>query len=218
MRKVPDMTQHDVSADVNVVPAYEVDTIGAPFRVTLKDSVVIRKDPDRGKEIVCIPDPIGMVHTVARSRAVHPRKLSGPDIVFLRKALGLRGKQLASYLDISPEHYSRCEAGTKVFSSATERLFRLFVFVASFYEAPEQLLAKMEAPDIAIEPVRKPNVNEANESLGNQFLKYFMTMKIQSVFSTNELHFELTRKCVHHTHVRPCSDKIEDGKWERLAA
>jgi hypothetical protein len=212
------MTQHDVSKDVGVVSAYQVDTIGAPFRVTLKDSVEFRKDPVTGKDLVHIPDLVGMVQTVARLRAMHPRKLSGLDIVFLRKALGLKAKSLASYLDVSAEHFSRCEAGTKVFSSATERVLRLFVFVASFYEAPEKLLARMETPEHSTEPARKAGANEADGGLGKMFLEYFMTMKIESVFTANELHFELARICVHSATDHPC-DKVEDGKWEeRLAA
>lgn len=214
------MTQHELARDVRVVPAYQVDTLGSPFRVTLKESVEIRTDGATGKEIVHIPDFVGMAHTVARCRAAHPRKLSGKDIVFLRKALGIRAKSLADYLDVSPEHLSRCETGTKVLSSATEKVLRLFVFAASFFKSPDELLNSIRGSNES-EAVRRPNTTGSDDKTGNAFLEYFLTLKIQSVFSADdELHFELIRRCSHDVHEHPCGESAEDGKWssDNLAA
>lgn len=206
------MTQHEPARDVRVVSAYQVDTLGSPFRVTLKDSVEIRIDRATGKEIVHIPDFVGMVHTVARCRAAHPRKLSGKDIVFLRKALGIRAKSLADYLDVSPEHLSRCESNAKVLSSATEKVLRLFVFAASYFKSPDELLSSIRGS--TEETVQRPNSTDSEDNLGNAFLEYFFKLKIQSVFSADdELHFELTRKCPHQDHTHPCGENLEDGKW-----
>lgn len=208
------MTQHDDSALSNVVPAYEVDTLGAPFRVTLVDSVQIKMDEVAGKELVLIPDFVGMVNAVARCRAIHPRKLSGDEIVFLRKALGVKAKALATYLDVSPEHLSRCEAGSKVLSSASERMLRLFVFLATFYESPQDLLAKLEGSEDLAEPTRKTKAS--SNDLGEAFLQYFLTLKIQTIFAADErLHFKLERTCRRNQ--RPSASGADDGDWQKAA-
>jgi len=207
------MTQHELITAVRVVPAYEVDTLGAPFRVTLLDSVHVNYDPKLDKDFVHIPDFVGMVNALVRSRAIHPRKLGGSEITFLRKALGVRAKSLASYLDISAEHLSRCETGSKVLSSASERMLRLFVFLATFYESAEDLLAKLDQPEVTAEPTRKAKVSE----LGEAFLQYFLTLRIQTVFSADEpLHFELVRRPAEEG----VSPNLDEGDWSsrRLAA
>lgn len=208
------MTQHDQTALTNVVPAYEVDTLGAPFQVTLVDSVQIKMDEDTGKEMVLIPDFVGMVNAVARCRAIHPRKLSGDEIVFLRKALGIKAKALATYLDISPEHLSRCEAKSKVLSSASERMLRLFVFLATFYESPQDLLAKLEGSVDMAEPTRKAKAS--SNDLGEAFLQYFLTLKIQTIFAANEsLHFRLERTSIRNQ--PPSASEADDGDWQKAA-
>lgn len=203
------MTQHEPSRSVRVVPAYQVDTLGAPFRVTLVDSVEIRFD-ETGKQLTHIPDFVGMIHAAVRCRAAHPRKLNGSDIAFFRKALGIKARNLAEYLDVSPEYLSRCEAGAKVLSSATEKMLRLFVFVASFVKFPDELLEGIREASES----QKPSTRRAEDNLADEFLQYFLTLKIQSVFdATDELHFELKRKCTRDEGVSPSCDETEDGKW-----
>src|SRR5260370_17809986 len=86
------------------------------------------------------------------------------------------------------EHLSRFEAGAKVMSTISEKFFRLFAFLATFFPDPEELL--IEALDgSAIErKAKKPN------EMGKKFTEQFLSMKIQPAFDVNdELHFEFTR-------------------------
>ena len=90
----------------SVLPEFTVDDLGTSFKVVLIDSVTCSVG-ENGKEFL-IPDYQGLIKQIAVSRAAHPAKLKAGDIKFLRKNLGLRSKELASKLDVSPEHMSRC--------------------------------------------------------------------------------------------------------------
>ena len=116
---------------------YVLDDLGTSFKVKLHNSVERRVGP-KGPEIF-IPDYHGLMKQIAISRASFPGKLTAGDIKFLRKSLGLKSKDLASKLDITPEHMSRCEAGFKVLSPNSERVLRLIVLQEAIYVARKAL-------------------------------------------------------------------------------
>ena len=62
------------------------------------------------------------------NRVLNVRKLSGPDIRFLRKCLNLKAKEVAKKIEVSAEHLSRCENMALPISPASEKLLRLFLF------------------------------------------------------------------------------------------
>lgn len=102
----------------------------APFTVILKNSAKHVLDND-GKVIeIIIPDPEGLVKAVAQSRVLHKHKLSGSELKFLRSALGLKSKELAREISVTPEHMSRLEAGERVLSPQSEMLVRIYTFVS----------------------------------------------------------------------------------------
>src|SRR4051812_18881030 len=94
------MMQHDRSGNARVVQQYEVDTLGAPFKVTLWDCVSLSIDAKTGGEKVHIPDLVGLIKSVVRARVSHPRKLNGAELKFVRNALGVRANLLAEFLDM----------------------------------------------------------------------------------------------------------------------
>lgn len=201
------MTQHELVAAVRVVPSYDVDTLGAPFKVTLIESVRLSVDPKTGKEMVEIPDVVGLIAAVVRTRVIHPRKLNGDEIKFIRNALCIRAKVLAEFLDMSPEHLSRCEAGTKVMSPVSERMLRLFAYLATFYKDPEELIQRIGSA----EPETKPNAKD--DEFAKSFIKRFISLKIQTVFDpADELHFEFVRRARHpEADGQPANDN--NGEW-----
>jgi DNA-binding transcriptional regulator YiaG len=101
--------------------------IGAPFKVTLIDSVR-QTVGDKGQVLdTCIPNMAGLLKEVALARSLCDRKFSSKDIRFVRKAVGLRANELASLLGISAEHLSRCENGDRALSVAAEKLLRVII-------------------------------------------------------------------------------------------
>lgn len=108
-----------------IVPEFVDDLMGAPFQVVLENSVLEERCEKCGKVLgVTIPDLDGLMAAIAMARALDPQKLSGEEIRFLRKAIGWKAKELAEFLEISPDHLSRCETGTHPLSNGLEKYLR----------------------------------------------------------------------------------------------
>ncbi len=102
------MTRHERFDGAYIEPRYEVDTLGAPFKVVVLDCVSKKTDQETGKVLTTIPDLVGLIKAVVRSRVTHPRKLNGQELKFIRNALGIKANVVAAFFDMSPEHLSRC--------------------------------------------------------------------------------------------------------------
>ena len=208
--------QHERIGSVPVVhKPYHVDTLGAPFKVVLNSGVTFGIDEKTGEETVSIPDTIGLINAVVRKRVQHTRKLNGEELRFIRKAIGVRAKSLAELLDISPEHYSRCENGDKLMSNQSEKTLRLFAYVATFYSDPEtELLAKNQVV---------PSTDDVPPEMAKEaanFIRWFLSLKIRSVYPNEELCFEFWRR--RHQAGASEDNGGDDDKWSggdsRIAA
>lgn len=164
---------------IAVLPEYIAEHLNAPFKVVLLNSVrqIINKDGDVVKTI--IPNPKGLLHQVAITRLLCPRKLGATDIKFVRKALGIKAIELSDMLSITPEHLSRCEAGERLLSPGLEKCLRLSVLLDTF-----------KLPDGAEEAC------EGNDSLKDKLEKFrhalrrvqdlIRMMPISSVYDSEE--------------------------------
>jgi DNA-binding transcriptional regulator YiaG len=122
------INQHGSVVVPRVVDQFEATDLGAPFKVILKNCVKVASDAETGELIsYTIPDPDGLLRVVTLSRVLHPRKLSGADIRFLRKAVGIKQKDLARAIELSPEHLSKVEAGSLPIGPSSEKLLRIFL-------------------------------------------------------------------------------------------
>lgn len=176
--------QHDY-ADGPVAQDYG-DLLGTPFKVFLANGVEEKLDEKTGKMMTEIIDLPGLIACVLQQRVLHPRKLSGEDLKFIRVALRMRSVDVAEALDVSPEHYSRCETGVKTLSTSSEKFFRMRVFLQAGCKnkAIQEELTKMEDEQFEPEEIR-----EAVEA----FQSVFFDMKIENIFSAGEqleFHFE----------------------------
>lgn len=121
------VVQHGGAVETRVVEKFEAKDLGAPFKVVLNDAVRVSFDKTTGEAVsYSIPDLDGLLGTIVITRILHARKLSGADIKFVRKALGVKQKDLAGKLELSVEHLSRCETGTLPMSPGSEKLLRIF--------------------------------------------------------------------------------------------
>ena len=113
--------------------------LNAPFTVILRKSVKQMPPNSVGsKPHVFIPDPEGLIKAVAQARVLHPQKLTGPDIRFLRGALERKSKEFAKLINVTPEHLSRLESGGKVMSPQSEMLVRVFTFAYTIPFTPKK--------------------------------------------------------------------------------
>jgi putative zinc finger/helix-turn-helix YgiT family protein len=123
---------------------YRFDEIGIPM--TLKDVELVKCD-DCGTEEPVIPNMNGLMHAVALAVITHERSLSGDEIRFLRKYLGLSTAEFMKLLHINQSTLSRWENGETV-GPQSDRLIRLLVLNKSeeLRKHAEQLIEVL--PDI----------------------------------------------------------------------
>jgi hypothetical protein len=199
--------QHDF-ADGPVAQDYG-ELLGTPFKVFLSDGVVEKLDKATGKVMTEIIDLPGLIACILHARVLHPRKLSGNDLRYIRSGLAMRSAEIAKVLDVSPEHYSRCEGGTKTLSTASEKFFRMWVYLQAAWkhEAFQEELTKKQ------ENAECDNQEEAREAIA-AFKSVFFDMKIEHIsLAGDELEFSFF-------HVRgdacPCHRLgKDDGKWRK---
>lgn len=77
-----------------------------------------------GETLPKIPNVKGLHATIADTLFQKPTSLTGPEIRFLRKELGLKAKDLAAFLGVTPVTVSRWETGTHDIGDSTDRLIR----------------------------------------------------------------------------------------------
>ncbi len=139
--------------NIERVETYPDELLGIS-RVVLIDAVEklrCLKCPD--VSFTLIPDLPGLIAAAAVSRATIPVKLTGNDIRFMRKALSLTAKQLASLLRVTEEAISRWENGKQPIGPASETLLRLMVGFRLREKAPgvdfdEDHVASMAIPSV----------------------------------------------------------------------
>jgi hypothetical protein len=207
------MTRHErFDKKARVELRYEADTLGAPFKVVVLNCVTKKVDPETGKTLTTIPDLAGLIKAVVRARVIHARKLNGSELKFLRNALGIKANVIADFFDMSPEHLSRCEAGTKVMSTSSEKYYRLMMFISSFHPDPSELLSEAKNGDEISENIEKKIKKPAE--LAKKFMAQFLTMKIESAYDVDkELCFEFKRGPLDPTNTdRPTDDN--EPEWE----
>lgn len=162
-------------AETQVVAAFQADDLGAPFRVILTNCVSVTVDTSTGEMLdYTIPDFEGLVRTVAMARLVHDRKLSGAELRFLRKSVGVAQVDLARVLDCKPEHLSKVEGGKYPLTSMAERWARMFLFEKA------AKLHKMEEGELK---------NKLHELMENMF----EGLKPVAAFAPEELEFVFHR-------------------------
>lgn len=96
--------------------------------ILLKD-VEVRRCPECGAEEVCIPHLENLHQAISFVVANKPTRLSGPEVRFLRTALGFSQVDAAAELGVSAEHLSRVEHDKNDLGPSAERLLRLMVFL-----------------------------------------------------------------------------------------
>lgn len=75
-----------------------------------------------------MPNLERLVAAVAIARALHPRKLDGDEIRFLRKAAGWKAIEMAAELDVDKSTMSRWENGKGIpMGNGAEKHLRLAV-------------------------------------------------------------------------------------------
>jgi transcriptional regulator with XRE-family HTH domain len=103
---------------------------------------------------VVVPDLKGLEAAIAVARTSVPFKLAGNEIRCLRRAIGEKARDIASFLDLTPEHYSRLENGTGALNTNAEKIFRLRVRHSLHERAKGVKVKDSDILDMTFVPVR----------------------------------------------------------------
>lgn len=143
--------------EVRTLESFDVaNLIGAPFKVVLSFAVLEKYCPECGSiKGHMIPKPQELIAVVGTLRACDPRKLNGKEIRFLRKSMGLNGKDFADRIGLSPAHLSKLENDREPINPRFERQLRMHVCLEHLDEVDSSLLRKIkEVPRLPIVSVR----------------------------------------------------------------
>jgi putative zinc finger/helix-turn-helix YgiT family protein len=88
--------------------------------------VTVYQCPECKETLPQIPDVKGLHAAIADYLFQKPTQLTGPEIRFLRKEMGMRGKDLAALLGVTPVTVSRWETGAERVGPSPDRLVRCF--------------------------------------------------------------------------------------------
>ena len=105
----------------------EYDAAGLPG-VILR-GVDVSRCPACGHEQVHGPREPALHQALARAVVAKPGRLTGPEIRFLRKHLGLSGQDFADVMGSDPSTISRWENGKEPMNKHADRLLRLMVLI-----------------------------------------------------------------------------------------
>jgi putative zinc finger/helix-turn-helix YgiT family protein len=78
-----------------------------------------------GEHVVEIPKVDDLHRRLGRLLIAQEKRLSGPEVRFLRKNLGLSGKEMAGLMGVNNATLSRWESGEQAIGAGADRLLRL---------------------------------------------------------------------------------------------
>lgn len=105
-----------------------------------------------GNSDVAIPR-LALIHrAIARALANSPARLTGPQLRFLRKHLGLSGEELGRYLHTDKTKISKWETEQDRIGPPTDRLIRLLAMALDEQSLPQVAVVAEYLPQILDQP------------------------------------------------------------------
>jgi transcriptional regulator with XRE-family HTH domain len=108
-----------------VLPRYEEKGLGLPYPVVLINAAEEHSDAAGNVLGVSVPDFEGLAAAVAIARAFLPVELTGSEVRFMRKVIGMSAKDFAEALKLDPASLSRWENNKQTLGGWAESQVRL---------------------------------------------------------------------------------------------
>lgn len=108
-----------------VLPRYEERGLGLPYPVVLINAAEEHSDAAGNVLGVSVPDLEGLAAAVAVARAFLPVELTGAEVRFMRKVIGMSAKDCAEALKLDPASLSRWENNKQTLGGWAESQVRL---------------------------------------------------------------------------------------------
>ena len=108
-----------------VLPRYEEKGLGLPYPVVLINAAEEHTDAAGNVLGVSVPNLEGLAAAVAVARAFLPVELTGSEVRFMRKVIGMSAKDFAEALKLDPASLSRWENNKQTLGGWAESQVRL---------------------------------------------------------------------------------------------
>jgi DNA-binding transcriptional regulator YiaG len=150
-----------------IAGSYRFDEVGLP--VLLKNIELI-DCRECGTLDPIIPDVNGLMHVIAFAVIAHPCRLTGKEVKFLRKYLGMSGDEFSRLVNIDRTTLSKWENDQQEIGKHSDRLIR-FVVVGKSADLRKQIEEFMEKYGelTDCDPPRKPQLNIDSETLKYEY-------------------------------------------------
>ena len=119
------------------IQRHEETGLGLPYPIVLINAAEEEVDDQTGAVTgIHIPDMEGLVACAAVARALHPQKLDGRDVRFIRRALGSTAKDFADLLSMDAATLSRWENNKYGVGAWADRQVRMAAIIALADKVP----------------------------------------------------------------------------------
>jgi transcriptional regulator with XRE-family HTH domain len=109
-----------------ILERYEETLMGLPYPVVLLDAAEEIVNPDDGEVLgVAVPDADGLATAVALALCFMPVRLTGAEVRFIRRVLGMTGQELAAAVEMDSATLSRWEHGKQEVGAWADKAVRM---------------------------------------------------------------------------------------------
>src|SRR5665213_631330 len=125
----------------HVLDRYEEKLMGLPYPVVLLNAAEEITHPKTGKVLgVAVPDAEELAAAVALALCFMPTRLSGAEVRFIRRVMGMTGQELPAAVEMDPATLSRWEHGKQEVGGWADKAVRMAAVLRLQDRAPASSL------------------------------------------------------------------------------
>jgi|GEM_PF-1384923 len=135
---------------------YEERLLGLPYPVVLLNAAEEITDPDTGEVLgVAVPHAEELAAAVALALCFQPFRLTGAEVRFIRRVLGMTGQELATAVEMDPATLSRWEHGKQPVGEWADKALRMAAVLRLQDRAPG--FSHNPSDVVSIHPAARPD-------------------------------------------------------------
>ena len=121
----------------HVLDRYEEKLMGLPYPIVLLNAAEEITHPKTGKVLgVAVPDAEELAAAVALALCFMPTRLTGAEVRFIRRVMGMTGQELAAAVEMDPATLSRWEHGKQEVGGWADKAVRMAAVLCLQDRAP----------------------------------------------------------------------------------
>ena len=136
-----------------ILDRYEEHLMGLPYPVVLLDAAEEITDQEDGQVLgVAVPDAEELAAAVTLALCFMPVRLTGAEVRFIRRVLGMTGQELAAAVEMDPATLSRWEHGKQGVGGWADKGIRMAAVLRLQDRAPGSSLRPEDVVTLPLSP------------------------------------------------------------------